>query len=778
MKRISPKSIIALISLSIVVTAVFIIACSDYYDPTYSFFPQELIPAGAYTPFYKTDEFLYGWKKKDTNIHDFDSINIDEWNAFFSHIVTKKDLASLIYHARIGEIDTLIYFLKDQKFPLPINLSSNTILNYSNKNIVKQFLFYLGFSKRCETFATYYFDDYSWISTNAGNLSFTDWDKKMEQDKKELDPRNNKDSMKILVDGGLKQIRNVKNKFIYERYLFQIARLYYHAKRYDDCVSFYGKNEKQFVVSKSIRYRTMGYVAGSFYKMKKFGESNYLYSLIYDQYPAMQSTAYSGFAPREEVDLMQSLMLAKTDREKEIIWQLVGIYTDPLRGLKEIYKLDPKSDLLYVLLARAVANAEESFFPRAFDPRDADIMTEKINIDLFNFVRGVADKRNTSQQYVWDLAAGYLSFAKSDYNDARNYFNKVNGEVKNNPMVLGQIHLLNIAMMVQENPHPDKNFESGIVKDLRWLKMKTAIPPEWWEYPRDTLRYDNIYSWTLKKLSGEYLAQGDTVKAELLNPYRSDVVYLSNSNVYKMFAYMDKKEKSSFDRYALSSYKIKKEDILEYQGVNLFLDGKLAESYNKFNEQDSLGETDLPADPFDIHINDNHQRDYEAVKKTSYTKYTFIQRMVELQNLIDKNPPDAADLCFQMANGYYNSTYFGNNRTFYETKILTYNYLGEWEYGIDTAYVKLKILDCSNALKYYLKAMDLSNDKNFKTKCCFMAAKCEQNKFFLKTERNEKINFVAGRYFKELKDSYNNTDYYKEIIKECGYFRTYLSKNK
>ncbi len=90
----------------------------------------------------------------------------------------------------------------------------------------------------------------------------------------------------------------------------------------------------------------MGYAAGAFYKMKNFGESNYLYSLIYDKYPEMRNTAYFGFAPREESDLMESLKLAKTDREKEIIWQLVGIYTDPLRGMKEIYKLDPKSDLL------------------------------------------------------------------------------------------------------------------------------------------------------------------------------------------------------------------------------------------------------------------------------------------------------------------------------------------------------------------------------------------------------------------------------------------------
>ncbi len=221
MRKISLKFLIALISSLIIVTAVIIIACGpDYYDPTYSFFPQELIPAGIYTPFYKSELILFGMRRtKETNIHDFDSINIDEWSAFFVGKVTIKDLGYLIKKARIGEIDTLIYFLKNPIFPLSNQLVTNTILNYSDKNIVRQFLFYLGFAKRCETFATFRKDFEYW------------YDIKGKYDEKEiqsLDPRNNKDSMKVLVSGGLKQLHNVNNMFIYERYLFQIVRLYYH----------------------------------------------------------------------------------------------------------------------------------------------------------------------------------------------------------------------------------------------------------------------------------------------------------------------------------------------------------------------------------------------------------------------------------------------------------------------------------------------------------------------------------------------------------------------
>ncbi|MDR3611867.1 MAG: hypothetical protein P4L27_14955 [Ignavibacteriaceae bacterium] len=776
MKKISPKSIIALISILIIVTTVIIIACGwdGEEDPAYSFLPQELI----YTPFYKTSEIFYVGGQKDSNIHDFDSINIEEWGGFFSGLVTNKDLGYILYQARIGEIDTLIYFLKDQKFPLKTKLALNTILSYPDKNISMQFLVYLRFAKRCETFTTYIFDSSSWYASTRSDTYDNNYFKRLEEYEASVDPRNNKANMDQIINDGLNQLVNAKNKFIYERYLFQIARLYYHAKRYSDCVSFYRKNEPQFIVSKSIKYRTLGYAAGSLYKSKKFGESNYLYSLLYDQYPEMEDIAYVGFSPREEKDLKQSLKLAKTDREKEVIWQLVGIHADPLRGMKEIYKLDPKSDLLYVLLARAVAIAEKSYFPLTTDPTTVNIKVKKINNDLFEFVRKTAEKKNTLKQYVWDLVAGYFSFVKSDFNDARAYFKKVNNEVRNNPMVEGQLHLLNLAMLVQENPHPDKNFENAIAKDLRWLKIKSINPYGYADYPPDTLRYNDIYTWILKKLSAEYLAQGDTIKSELLNPYMSSEIYMSNSNATKMFAFMDKKDKSSFDRLALSVYKYKKVDILEYQGVKIFLDGNLPEAYKIFTAVDSVGTTVLPADPFDIHINDNHDRDFEAAKKITYTKFTFVKRMAELQASIDRKSPDAADLCFQLANGFYNSTYFGNNRTFYNTNITDYYFSKRHEIMLDTENIDHRVFVCSNALKYYLKAMELSNDRDFKAKCCFMAAKCEQNKYFCRKDRKPKIDFVAGKYFKELKDSYNNTDYYNEIIKECGYFRTYLSKNK
>ena len=91
-------------------------------------------------------------------------------------------------------------------------------------------------------------------------------------------------------------------------------------------------------------------------------------------------------------------------------------------------------------------------------------------------------------------------------------------------------------------------------------------------------------------------------------------------------------------------------------------------------------------------------------------------------------------------------------------------------------------LDMQLAEKYYKRAMELSGDKELKAKACFMAAKTEQNRYFNAAAKNgnsqpdpaEAVHSPV--YFKLLKNSYANTRYYQEIVRECEYFRSYLKR--
>jgi hypothetical protein len=63
-----------------------------------------------------------------------------------------------------------------------------------------------------------------------------------------------------------------------------------------------------------------------------------------------------------------------------------------------------------------------------------------------------------------------------------------------------------------------------------------------------------------------------------------------------------------------------------------------------------------------------------------------------------------------------------------------------------------------------VQAATLSSNKELKAKAVFMAAKTEQNKGFAPPEK----------YFDMLKDSYADTQYYQEIIRECARFKSYM----
>ena len=76
--------------------------------------------------------------------------------------------------------------------------------------------------------------------------------------------------------------------------------------------------------------------------------------------------------------------------------------------------------------------------------------------------------------------------------------------------------------------------------------------------------------------------------------------------------------------------------------------------------------------------------------------------------------------------------------------------------------------------------MTLSKNPEDKAKAAFMAAKTEQNEFY-NTQKLKSDWYMdddgaphSPKYFGILKAQYANTQYYQEIIKECGEFRRYL----
>jgi hypothetical protein len=770
-KKIWRKSFCFPISILIAIAAITM-ACVFVEENNYpaSFFAPEVTHNDRYSRFNVSYHFLYNYTErstyidfdfKESNVYDFNNINISEWETYFQNHVKGDDLKYILYSSRLGEIDTLIFSLKKPGYPISNTLKNNSILKVPDTRAALDFLYYTGFAKRCEVYTTYETDDW--------------FDDKATRDAK--DPRNDKAAIAALADGALKQMANTKSDFVRQRYAFQVLRLYYMSRDFNKCIQFYTAQKNMLEnINNSIIYRVMGYLAGAYYGLKDYSNADYLYSLIYDKYDTMKTAAFFSFHPQEEKDWNQTLALAKNAREKEVLWQMLGIYNDPLRAMQAIYALDPKSDLMDILLARAVNVQEEIFLYQDGEFPDDDnnvamdnagiIASDSVYKEQVDFFKMVAGKNNTAKPYEWDLAAGYLSWASGDAGFEK-YLDKANNESANDSLVQDEVRLIKFLDFVKNGKAGDEKFENKLVDEFKWLRE---------EKHARYFREDAAANFVKCNLIHKYESIHDTMKvlclkAELNDSSKGFVVLLN-----KIMAFMDKPDKTPFEEFVLGELQYSKADILDMEAVKPFYDYHFKQALAILNKDDNAGRIGGFGDPFVIHINDCHDCDANDPQKVEYTTGSFLERMIALEDSVKSNPVHAAKFYFLLANGCYNMTYYGNCRAFYATKLTAVgdDFFSEGKLSDSSEIDNIKgYFDCSKAEEYYNKAADASKDIEFKAKCAFMAAKCEQNEFYT-SGGGASGDFGGGKYFNLLDSCYSKTKYYHEIIKECGYFKSYL----
>lgn len=761
-KKTLLKSSLFPVSVLLLVLAI-ILACIDVDVAPYpdSFFAPEISHSDRDAHFFVTMNTLYGVHFKEDYIHDFDSINIAEWTGYFKNKVSGADIAYILYKSRLGEIDSLLYYMKDPGIKLSAKLKSNSLLTFSDARSTKDFLYYIGYAKRCEKYSTYNPDDW--------------WDR---EKTKANDPHNDKAGMLKLIEGGAKQISNANSNFVRQRYAFQVVRLYFQLKQYDSCIAFYNNNATILnSTENTIRYRAMSYVAGAYSEKGDVAEANFSYAIVFDRCNTLRDAAYFSFKPVEENDFNSSLALCASTRQKEILWQMLGIYGDPLRAMKEIYKLNPKSDALDLLLVRAVNSEEEKFLNQSManfgDNPYADLSSiykDSLKKDLLIFIKQVSANNNTNKPYEWNLAAGYLDWVAGG-TDFERYFTAINTEAANDKLVTEELRLFRLLNKLRNGKAGDKDFENNILPDLKWLKDTNHA---------DGFRREFAWAFVSDFLSKRYSFAGHLAISICFNTDPIDNLtssfhngnLINDSVINEMEHFDDKKDKSPFEQFALSLLPIYKPDFIDVEAIHYMYKYNFKAALAQLNSNNAPGPEPVYGDPFIIHIMDNHDSDAVLPNKSVKTKKEFLEKMVELQKKADNNTKNANDY-FMLANGYYNMSYFGNNRVFFTSKLTTMViYFPEFDYGQpkDT----LIYMDCDKALQYYQKAMNISKDVEFKAKCCFMCAKCEQNYFFIHKPKDYQGDFKAGKYFDMLHSSYASTQYYQEVIKECGYFDTYL----
>ncbi|MEO5682667.1 MAG: hypothetical protein ABIQ88_08495 [Chitinophagaceae bacterium] len=747
MKKIFSKKLwIALISGCGIGTGIAL-ACAGGWGEEYgtSNFSPEIFVDSAYSPFFYSDQFYYGIGHDQSQQVRFNNSNIKEWSAYLNKQVSNTELRYLLETASVAAVDSAARYMSGKNKLLSAYLPS---LKDKNKRVAA-FIDYLQLARQCEAFSL--------------NEISNDW---------ETDSTTKK-----TVKNAVALNRNLDNSFarttdlfLKERYWFQLIRSYFFNGSPQQAIDLFTSTEK-VMPHDNMYYRSMAYAAGAFYKLKNYSSANYYYSKVYDGCNELKTTAHFSFHPQEEKDWNATLALCKSNDEKATLWQMLGIfYSDEQRAINEIYQLNPASDKLELLLARAVNKYEQKFSLRENNYTPVPVDTVAMTT-LPALVTRIATAGNTGKPWAWQMAAGYLQMLDAKYPAATVWFARAAKTIPGSKAPQAQLRLLKLINSIGQVKRIDAKFENTVLNDIEWLsKFEGSTIP--------VLRYNDAFSWIKEKMAAKYLLQNEWVKSNCFSSKAG--FYADNKNVADLKTFLVKNDKTAYEKLCAALCVMKIPDLFAFQAIRLTYADSLDAAIEKMADAGPDNGIVLPGNPFNGRIQDCHDCDHAAAQKIKYSKLAFLKKIKELKDKTTAGE-DVYNNALLLANAYYNISYFGNARAFYESNILGSGHSDP--YYIDSVFRKM-LTAMGMAAKYYNLSLQNASTDEQKAKCQYMLAKCQRNKWYNENIYNSAENrygteklldFTALAGFRALKQ-YSKTQYYKDVLNECGYFKMYTGK--
>lgn len=762
MKQIFLRKLLVVFSGVLLFVYGVIYACGggDWFDNWYynSNFTPETFADKSYSPLFLSGDVFYGIGFDKEHNSRFDDQIVADWQSFLKEKMNPEEVRLfLLDKNRKIAVEELYFFFKSKNqnessrgFASKINLKDTK---------TKEFIAFLYLAQHIETVSV---SEEYWGYDPVVSKSFTD--------------------LKII-----KEIENkyntTKEPFLKNRYWFQTVKAYFYSDDKQKAIDFFNKTAN-IVPKNTLYYRAVSYLAGIHYKQKNYAVSNYLYSQVFDECPEMRVVAAYSFHPQEESDWEQSLEMAKTNQEKAALWAVRGYYNDEEAAIAKIFELDSKSEHLNYLLTRLINNQENKIsadYQKKSVAENKKEQLTKLNQSVLALVAKIANSDATDRPYSWKMALGYLQTLHGEYAKADKTYLESEKNLPKTVLASSQLRLLRFVNNLSRITKIDIQSEQGILRDLKWLYE---------ELPRENIesfRFNNASNWSRAYLSSLYKAQKNGVMSELFSQsteYYSgnggNLFYDNEDNLLEMKAFLKKADKREMEQIAEKIYNLKLKDISNFQAVKATFQNKIPEAIAFMKENESLGKQQFLGNPFNGNIKDCHDCEHTAYQKKKFTEMDFLVLIKEMQSKVTQNT-EVYNNSLLLGNAFYNISHFGNARTFYEINIVGY--------GSSPTYFRESmmrmIVDGSLSKMYYQKALAAATTKEQKAKCIYLLAKCERNDFYNQRyyfqNKNywefygDKINFLAWNGFKTLEKDYSDTKYYQDVIRECGYFNTYVN---
>ena len=375
-------------------------------------------------------------------------------------------------------------------------------------------------------------------------------------------------------------------------------------------------------------------------------------------------------------------------------------------------------------------------------------------------------------------------------------------EINKNKETISSITTSNTAIE-EQNGYYESNYRKGdedyntineYIFELIYSKVKNKNTYKELIFNGETIRYDlfardspnwNEVEQRGKKLSVEYidelLSSFETTEKTKLVEFAAKYYFDFNNQSNRTYNY------DYYDYYGVGNVYFYLDNYYDIKSVLLELKATLLmRNPNKLNESIAIFEQ-LPEkiinaskvykNPFDMsakNIRFDDKINFENIQEEN--SYTKLKLAKQLQLHLERaNATNSAIDYYNLGVAYYNISYYSNMWSFLAYYRCTYEPNG--------------FLDNSIALNFLNKALSIGlKNRELEAKAHFMGARCELNLF---TQGYGGIgnNTEDGLYFDDfmseinqkgyqknfsaLKNSYSNTQFYRDIISECSYFNYY-----
>lgn len=721
-----------------------------YAPQVYSFIHPGLvnpeIPSAPYILSFEEIYRAHGRQEREQVVS-----NVAEWHQRFCEIPDIQDVGRLIYNSRQQDLQALRNAIANKKLPVPITLQGNSFANYLARNNCTETVDYLLFAKRCEPYVV--LED-PWV------------------DRQQYAP-----AMRDLIDDGLRAFRRTESHYFRLRYAYQIIRLAHYMQEYQRVLDLY-----DYLMPKTdndpsiIEYWIMGHRAGALRALGQEVEAAYLFSLVFEHAPSKRESAYQSFRIRTDAQWEDLLQRCTNDEERATLYAIRAGESNSkvLEEMREIFRLDRDNHHLEVLLVKAVTRMEKNLLGEDFNRfrrenrryhNIPDPAAGQDIISLQTFVRRVRQAEVQARPLLWQFAEGYLALLAGDLYTAQEVFADLKPRIKD-PLLEEQLRAIQLVMEVLQIEQVTNRTENRLAE----IKYDNALYQ----------RYDDFRDLIFDKITALYRADNKVGKLYLhLYDLEDLIVHPEIPVIDSLLTWVNRSDLNRQERALLrkaESYSLRS-DLIDLKGMLQLSQGNQIPAVETLKQLDNVVKDDY------VRINPFEERLIDCIncaRRDSFRRYNreqIILRMQELQYkaLADQNR--GARNFYLIGLGLYNMTYFGYAWEGMD-KFRSGSSLKKRPQGNDPNVRphpnypngNLEVFDCSYALEYFERAIQLAKDPELAAKAAFMAAKCEQNQYFAYGGEQ------TFAYFNLLRNEYSNTRFYQRAIAECKYFEAFTTK--